>query len=248
MVIPMSGRSKSNAQFGSVAERPFAFPAEMRSFVTGNSPNRTPTMMNIRHILLATSLAIATTFSSGMLSRANAASADELNTDADHALQTLYRSNPVALDLSKKARAVLVFPNIIKAGLVFGAAYGEGELKRGSTIDGYYNSFTGSWGLQAGAQSYGYAVFLMTKQGGKLPPSFRRMGDRRRTDGGRGERGRGQEPVHLDAEGRRVRLHLRPAGADDRHQHRRNEDYQDQALTENDGRPCSLMPGQRGGT
>ena len=24
-----------------------------------------------------------------------------------------------------------------------------------------YSSFTGSWGLQAGAQSYGYAVFLM---------------------------------------------------------------------------------------
>ena len=28
----------------------------------------------------------------------------------------------------------------------------------------YYNSITGSWGLQAGAQSYGYAVFLMTDE------------------------------------------------------------------------------------
>lgn len=26
----------------------------------------------------------------------------------------------------------------------------------------YYNSVAGSWGLQIGAQSYGYAVFLMT--------------------------------------------------------------------------------------
>jgi lipid-binding SYLF domain-containing protein len=26
----------------------------------------------------------------------------------------------------------------------------------------YYNSVTGSWGLQVGAQSYGYVVFLMT--------------------------------------------------------------------------------------
>ena len=45
---------------------------------------------------------------------------------------------------------------------MFGAGYGEGELKQGSKVDGYYNSFTGSWGLQAGAQSYGYVVFLMT--------------------------------------------------------------------------------------
>src|SRR6185369_2866972 len=43
-----------------------------------------------------------------------------------------------------------------------GGACGEGKLKQGGTVDGYYNSITGSWGLQAGAQSYGYVVFLMT--------------------------------------------------------------------------------------
>jgi lipid-binding SYLF domain-containing protein len=37
-------------------------------------------------------------------------------------------------------------------------------LKRGSSIDGYYNSVTGSWGFQAGAQSYGYVVYLMNKR------------------------------------------------------------------------------------
>jgi lipid-binding SYLF domain-containing protein len=45
---------------------------------------------------------------------------------------------------------------------VFGGAYGEGELLKNSQIDGYYNSVTASWGLQAGAQSYGYIVFLIT--------------------------------------------------------------------------------------
>jgi lipid-binding SYLF domain-containing protein len=119
-------------------------------------------MMNVRSIFLATSLATATLVSSAMLDRANAAAAADINRDSDHALQMLYKTIPVAADLAKQARAVLVFPNIVKAGLVFGAAYGEGELKRGSKIDGYFNSFTGSWGLQAGAQSYGYAVFLMS--------------------------------------------------------------------------------------
>lgn len=119
-------------------------------------------MANIRGVLLATSLALAAVASVGTLDRANAATKEDIDRDADHALQMLYRTNPVAEELSKKAKAVLIFPNIVKAGLVFGAAYGEGELKQGPKIDGYYNSFTGSWGLQAGAQSYGYAVFLMT--------------------------------------------------------------------------------------
>ena len=43
---------------------------------------------------------------------------------------------------------------------LFGGAYGEGVLLERGHYE-YYNSFTGSWGLQAGAQSYGYAVFLM---------------------------------------------------------------------------------------
>jgi lipid-binding SYLF domain-containing protein len=94
---------------------------------------------------------------------ANAATADDLNRDANQALQMLFRTNPIAHDISGKARAVLVFPNIIKAGLVFGGSYGEGILKEGSKVD-YYNSVSGSWGLQAGAQSYGYVVFLMSNK------------------------------------------------------------------------------------
>ena len=95
--------------------------------------------------------------------RANAATATDLGRDADHALEMLYRTNPLAHDISRQARAVLVFPNIIKAGFVFGAGYGEGVLKEGPKNE-YYNSFSGSWGLQAGAQSYGYVVFLMSNR------------------------------------------------------------------------------------
>jgi lipid-binding SYLF domain-containing protein len=91
-----------------------------------------------------------------------ASTADDLNRDANNALQMLYRTNPAAMQLSKTAKAVLVFPNIVKAGLVFGGSYGEGVLKKGQQVAGYYNSASASWGLQAGAQSYGYAVFLMT--------------------------------------------------------------------------------------
>ena len=93
---------------------------------------------------------------------AQAATAQDINRDSLQALQRLYRTNPVAENLSHSAKAVLIFPNIVKAGLIFGGAYGEGELLKGGQVDSYYNSVSGSWGLQAGAQSYSYVVFLMT--------------------------------------------------------------------------------------
>ena len=121
-------------------------------------------MINFRTILLATALATASAIPMAAFSAASAATADDLNRDSDMALQNLYRTHPFAEELSKHARAILIFPNIVKAGLVFGGAYGEGELKQGSRIDGFYKSVTASWGFQAGAQSYGYVVFLMSNK------------------------------------------------------------------------------------
>ncbi|SEQ97686.1 Lipid-binding SYLF domain-containing protein [Solimonas aquatica] len=108
-------------------------------------------------------LAGATALCAGLFSLAAqaAATAEELDKDAEQALQILYKSNATALSISKQAKATLVFPKIIRAGLVFGGAYGEGVLKNGAAKTSYYNSVSASWGLQAGAQSYGYAVFLM---------------------------------------------------------------------------------------
>ena len=72
-----------------------------------------------------------------------AASAEDLHRDAHQALETLYASNPTATVISKRARAILVFPNVVKAGLVFGGSYGEGALMRGNQVTGYYNSVAG---------------------------------------------------------------------------------------------------------
>lgn len=119
-------------------------------------------MINIRRNFLNVLLVSAAALSLGALSiRANAATAEDLNKDAAQALQTLYRTNPTAESIAKKSKAVLVFPKIIKAGLVFGGAYGEGVLMKGTQVSDYYNSVSASWGLQAGAESFGYVVFLM---------------------------------------------------------------------------------------
>ena len=123
-------------------------------------------MTNTRQIFLALGLAVASVapISVATIDRAYAATAEDLNKDADQALQKLYRTNPIAEAISKKSRAVLVFPNIVKAGLIFGGSYGEGVLKQGGKVVNYYNSVSGSWGLQAGAQSYGYVMFLMNNK------------------------------------------------------------------------------------
>jgi len=125
-------------------------------------------LTDTRQIILAAGLAFAGAVPISIASTSHAIASptgeEQLNRDSDQALQRLYESHPSVESLSRNARAVLIFPNVVKAGFVFGGAYGEGELKQGSKIDGYYNSVTASWGFQAGVQSYGYAVFLMTKR------------------------------------------------------------------------------------
>lgn len=123
-------------------------------------------MTNTRYALVALCLASACALPALVTTshRAVAATAADLNADSERALQRLYRTQPFAQTIARQAKAILIFPNIVKAGLVFGGAYGEGELKQGRSIGGYYNSLTASWGLQAGAQSYGYVVFLMSDQ------------------------------------------------------------------------------------
>lgn len=115
-----------------------------------------------RHVHKALLAATAAAFVGAPGTRTRAATAEDLDRDAAQALARLYKSNAVAAAISTKAKAVLVFPNIIRAGLIFGGGYGEGVLMRGSKVTDYYNSVSGSWGLQVGAESYAYMVFLMS--------------------------------------------------------------------------------------
>jgi lipid-binding SYLF domain-containing protein len=92
------------------------------------------------------------------------ATARALNVDADAALKSLYASNTAARLMASKARAILVFPSILKAGFMFGGQVGNGVLKSGGRNVGYYNSMAASYGLQAGIQKFGYALFFMNDE------------------------------------------------------------------------------------
>jgi lipid-binding SYLF domain-containing protein len=92
---------------------------------------------------------------------ARAATAAELNRESAAALSKLYASQPSAKILGQKAKGILVFPGIVKAGFMFGGAIGEGVLRKNGRVAGYYNSVAASYGFQAGIQKFGYALFFM---------------------------------------------------------------------------------------
>ena len=87
--------------------------------------------------------------------------AAELGSESQKALQQLYANVPLAKGLGPKAHAILVFPKVTKAGLGIGGQYGEGALMKAGTAVAYYKTTGASFGLQAGGQQYGYAMFLM---------------------------------------------------------------------------------------
>jgi lipid-binding SYLF domain-containing protein len=90
-----------------------------------------------------------------------AASSTEIDKAVNLALEKLYAGTPAAVALAKVSKGVLVFPDIVKAGLIVGGQYGEGALRVDGQTVGYYNTVAASYGLQAGAQTFGYAMFLM---------------------------------------------------------------------------------------
>jgi lipid-binding SYLF domain-containing protein len=87
----------------------------------------------------------------------------ELDAQAREALQQLFATTPKAKELQFQAKAVVVFPSVVKAGFLVGAEGGKGVMfAPDGKIVGYYRVRGVSYGLQAGAQAYSQAMFLMT--------------------------------------------------------------------------------------
>lgn len=95
---------------------------------------------------------------------ATAAPASEIRANAEAALTRLYNQNTVARELGRKAKGILVFPEITKGGIGIGGSYGEGVLFVNGKPDGYYSVGSGSLGLTLGAQSFSQVIMFMTPE------------------------------------------------------------------------------------
>jgi len=88
----------------------------------------------------------------------------EIDNRVNATLEHFYRHVRGGNDLAARARGVLVFPSIIKAGLGFGGEYGEGALRINGQTDGYYNSVSASVGFQLGIETRSVVILFMTDE------------------------------------------------------------------------------------
>jgi len=93
-----------------------------------------------------------------------AATAEELARDSRLALDRLYAVRPEARQWGQTARAILVFPEIVKAGFMVGGQGGDGALLEKNKVVGFFRIAAASFGLQAGAQKFSYVQFFMTQK------------------------------------------------------------------------------------
>lgn len=106
---------------------------------------------------LVMGLVLCTSFSGQAL----AASASEIDSGADKALERFYDEVQAGKDLVKDAKGVLIFPAVFKAGIGLGGEYGEGALRiKGKSAD-YYSTAAASLGFQLGAQKKSIIVLFM---------------------------------------------------------------------------------------
>ena len=64
----------------------------------------------------------------------------------------------------ENAKGILVFPNIVKAGFIVGAEFGEGALQiKGKTVD-YYRTTGASFGFQIGAQTKSLIIVFLEEE------------------------------------------------------------------------------------
>ncbi len=94
-------------------------------------------------------------------STVSAASKEEINAEVRQALKNFQKQTSAGHELSKQASGMLVFPNVIKAGIGIGGGGGGGALLVKGKTTAYYNIAAASIGFQLGAQARSQIVLFM---------------------------------------------------------------------------------------
>src|SRR5262245_25063084 len=95
--------------------------------------------------------------------RAEAATAAEIDRDANNTLHSFVDQIAGARELANKAEGILVFPSVVKAGIGFGGEYGEGIMLNKDRVAGYFNLISASFGFQLGVQERSVIIMFMTR-------------------------------------------------------------------------------------
>ena len=88
--------------------------------------------------------------------------AKEIDASADAAMDRFYKNVKDAKEVVRKAKGMLVLPNVKKGAFIVGAEYGQGAMRIGGKTVEYYSMGAGSFGLQIGGQSRDIIIAFMT--------------------------------------------------------------------------------------
>jgi lipid-binding SYLF domain-containing protein len=91
-------------------------------------------------------------------------SRQEIDARSEETLQKFYKETSAGQNLANRAKGILVFPKVIKAGFGIGGEYGEGKLFINGNPSGYYSVAAASIGLQFGAQQKSQVLLFMTNE------------------------------------------------------------------------------------
>ena len=119
---------------------------------------------NLGKTALSVFIGLAIAICGASAPNAYAKTAAEINADANRTLQRFYKEVNGAKELTAKAKALLVMPNVTKAGFVVGGTYGEGALRIGGKTKGYYNLVGGSYGFTIGVEQMDIVIAFMTQE------------------------------------------------------------------------------------
>jgi lipid-binding SYLF domain-containing protein len=116
------------------------------------------------HAIITAILITALLLTANPSSIARAATAKEIDVSVEVTLDRFKNEVRGAEEFLANAKAVLVFPNVIRVGFILGGEYGEGALIVGGETVDYYSTTGGSFGFQIGAQSKNIVIVFMEEE------------------------------------------------------------------------------------
>ena len=124
--------------------------------------NQLKKSFNIRWLIQV--LLLITVICGFLSSNLMAKTAREIDVSVDVAIERFHQQVIGAKQLIEASKGVLVMPNVFKGAFLIGGEYGEGALRiDGKTVD-YYNTVSGSIGIQIGGQSKDIILLFMTDE------------------------------------------------------------------------------------
>jgi lipid-binding SYLF domain-containing protein len=91
-----------------------------------------------------------------------AKTAKQIDNEVDFAIEQFKKEVNGGENFLPQVKGYLVFPNVVKAGLILGGKYGEGALRIDGKTKYYYEMAAASIGFQAGAQKYNMLIAFLS--------------------------------------------------------------------------------------